>query len=126
LSAGEPDLGEAVRRMRWHRLMTRRRTCRAIAVLIVVGAMAVYVSMLPDEYGCDATPIPGITALDGRNFTCVEATGVIQALFRGEGHPIPGSHAVTVRKWRCLKRAGLIRCTRGRHHWLRANYTLRR
>jgi hypothetical protein len=102
--------------------MTTKRTCWAIAVVMVVGAMAVYVSTLPDEYDCDTSRIPGMTALDGRNFTCVEATGVLQALSHGEGRPIRRSQAVTVRGWRCLEASGRIRCTRGRDRWLQAHY----
>jgi hypothetical protein len=104
--------------------MTTKRVRWAVAGLLVVGAMAVYVAMLPDEYDCDTSRIPGVTALDGRNFTCGEATGVLQALSHGEGRPIRDSQAVTVRGWRCLEASGRIRCTRGRDRWLRAHYEI--
>jgi hypothetical protein len=106
--------------------MTTKRTRWAVAVFIVVGAMAVYVAMLPDEYDCDPSPLPGITSLEGRNFTCAEATGVLQALAHGEGRRARGSRAVTVRGWRCLEDRDLIHCTRGDHRWLRAHYAVPR
>ena len=107
------------------RRTTTKRTRWAVAVLVVVGAMVVYVAMLPDEYDCDTSRMPGVTALDGRNFTCGEATAVLQALSHGEGRPVRASRAVTVRGWRCLRRSGVINCSRGHNRWLRAHYALR-
>jgi hypothetical protein len=109
----------------WRRQMTTKRTCWAAAVFLVVGAIAVYVAMLPDEYDCDPSPLPGITSLEGRNFTCAEAAEVIKALFHGEGHPVRDSRVLVVRGWRCLEGGGLIHCTRGHNRWLQAHYALR-
>jgi len=106
--------------------MTTKRACWAVAGFVVVAAMAVYVAVLPDEYGCDTSPIPGVTALDGRNFSCVEATGVLRALAHAEDHPTRANQAVTVRGWRCLEGRGVINCTRGHDRWLRAHYALPR
>jgi hypothetical protein len=106
--------------------MTTKRACWAVAASVVVAAMAVYVSVLPDEYGCETSPIPGVTALDGRNFSCLEATRVLRALAHGEGHPIRANRAVTVRGWRCIKGSGAINCTQGHDRWLRAHYALPR
>ena len=108
--------------------MTRRGTYAAAAVVVAVGAIAVFMTTLPNDYDCPAFAVRGgdVTSLDGRNFTCGEATGLIKALFRGEGHPRRGSQAVILRRWRCVRAAGLASCTRGRHRWIKAHYTLRR
>ncbi|MEA2138534.1 MAG: hypothetical protein QOG56_1684 [Solirubrobacteraceae bacterium] len=111
---------------RWPKLMTRRRASWLVAVVVLLGAAAVILTAMPDEYGCNASPIPGTTSFDGRNYTCPEVTAVIGAVLRGDGRPIPGSQARLVRGWRCRDASGVIRCTRGRHRWLVAHHPQRR